>query len=231
MNDLETELRDLMRERAGGITSVPPKSLRRNRHPARAGRGRRRVVTLAAAATLALGVGVAIAQVVGSPSVTPTSDRYVIASGEQGEGSWELTLYHAEIKDPSGEMATGWCLDLDAPSANDPDRSTTTSANICTMGEEPSWSGAIGAIAAYPGFADGQSLVYGQVSEEVARVDVRIGDGEAQQATLVPAPEGTPAGLSYFAVLVPGSGEIEVVALDEDGQVLEVKGAGNVSGK
>jgi hypothetical protein len=52
-------------------------------------------------------------------------------------------------------------------------------------------------------------------------VEVRIGDGEAQAATLVPAPEGTPAGLSYFTALLPGSGEIEVVALNEAGQVLE----------
>lgn len=64
--------------------------------------------------------------------MTPTSDRYMIASGEQGDGSWELTLYHAEITDPSGEMATGWCLDLDAPSVEDPATSMTSIANICT---------------------------------------------------------------------------------------------------
>lgn len=55
-----------------------------------------------------------------------------------------------------------------------------------------------GAMSAYPRFAGGQSLVYGKVSEEVARVAVRIGDGDAQQAALVPAPEGTPAGLRLF---------------------------------
>jgi hypothetical protein len=228
MNDMETELRDLMRDRAASITDVPPVPLRTGDHPARAGRGRRKAVTLAMAATLALGAGVAIAQVVRSHSVTPTSDRYLIASGEQGDGSWELTLYHAKIEDPSGETATGWCLDLDAPSVNDPNGSTTTSANICTIDEQPSWSGAIGATAAYPGFADGQSLIYGQASEEVVTVEVSVGGGEAYQATLVPAPEGTPTGLKYFAALVPGSGEIELVAFDQDGQILEATGIGKV---
>jgi hypothetical protein len=229
MNDLETELRDLMRDRAAALTSVPPVSLLREEPPARAGRGRRRAVTLALAATLVLGAGIAIAQVVGSHSVTPTSDRYLIASGEEGDGSWELTLYQAEIEDRNGETATGWCLDLDAPSVNDPGASTTTRANICTMDGEPSWSGPVGAMAVYPGFADGQSLIYGQVSEEVARVDVSIG-GEAQQVTLVPAPEGTPAGVSYFAALAPGSGDVELVALDQNGQVLEARHIGKVPG-
>lgn len=130
---------------------------------------------IAIAATLALGAGIAIAQVLGSLSVTPISDRYVIASGEENEGSWELTLYKAVIHAPNNEKWTGWCLDLDAPSVNDPSESTTTSANVCTLDEQLSLAEAIRATAVYPGFGEGKTLIFGQVSDEVARVEVSIG--------------------------------------------------------
>jgi hypothetical protein len=222
MKDLETELRDAMRERATALTTVPPLTLPQAEESSRPGRRRRRVMTLAIAAALAVG-GVAIAEVVGSQSVTPISDRYVIDSGQEGDGSWQLSLYRAQITEPSGETAKGWCLDLDAPVVNDSGAPTTERANICTLDGGPPLSKPIGANASFPGFSGGETLIYGEVSQHVASVDVRIDGGDVQQAGVVPAPDETGLRERFFSILAAGSGDIELVARDGDGNVLEVK--------
>lgn len=78
---------------------------------------------MAAAAVLVVGASVAVAQmVVDQPLVVPTSDRFVIASGETAAGPWRLSAYQATDTvpappgDPTGpKVLRVWCLDLDQP--------------------------------------------------------------------------------------------------------------------
>ncbi|HEX9375613.1 MAG TPA: hypothetical protein VGB19_05160 [Actinomycetota bacterium] len=225
MNGLETELRDLLRDRAALLTDVHPLSLPGRDAGHRRG-GRRRAVVLALAAILVLGAGAAIAQVISSLSVTPISDRFVIASGEQGAaGSWRLTLYHAEVT-VHRETTTAWCLDLDAPSVDEPGAPATEQANICREDGEPPLSEPIGATASFPGFSEEAAFVYGQVSTEVARVEIRTESGETLEATVVRAPEETHLDMGFFHAIVPGTGEFEVVARGQEDGVLDVQRMG-----
>jgi hypothetical protein len=147
MKNIEVELRQLMRDQAATITSAPPLPRPALHRPlaTRSSRGRRRAVILAVAAILALGAGMALSQVLDDPqppTVTPVTERLVVASGETVEGPWQLTAYRAELEGQwwtgSGfvyEVRTAWCLDLDGPSSEGPGDPPTQRANACTSFE------------------------------------------------------------------------------------------------
>lgn len=144
MKNVEVELRRVMRERAAAITSAPPLPSEHadRRRGVRSGRGRRRAVVVAVAAALGLGAGVAVSQVLDSPeppTVTPVTERFVVASGDTPEGHWQLTAYRAELegqwRTESGfeyEVRTAWCLDLDGQ-VEEPGDPPTQRANACTF--------------------------------------------------------------------------------------------------
>jgi hypothetical protein len=91
MKDLEVELRRVMRDRAAVFTSAPPlpRSLLDPRQTTGRAKGRRRAVIVALAATLVLGAGVALSHVLVDPeppTVSPVTERLIVASGETAQG-------------------------------------------------------------------------------------------------------------------------------------------------
>ncbi len=221
MKNLEAELRRVMREHASTLTSAPPPpNALTETHGTRS--RRRAVVVVAAAAVLALAAGIALPQVLGPPTITPAGDRLVVAAGETEEGPWRLSAYRAQVtgsKAPGGDAATWRCLDLDAPAleeANAPEAQQNSSCTMGVGGLEP-----IGSHTRVPDFRGSEALVYGEVSGEVARLEMVLEDGQIREVTIVPAPEewNVPAG--YFASFVSGSGKVEFVARARSGEVLE----------
>jgi hypothetical protein len=216
MNDLETALKDLMRERSAVITRVPTMPIPKGRQTRR---GRSRAPVIAVAAALTLGAGAAIAKVVGDLSVTPVSDRYVIASGQLHNGPWELTLYQARVTQPTGETSVGWCLDLDGPSVNDPGASTTERANVCTRERDVVLTESIGAVLLFRRFDGDQGFLYGEVSDDVASVQVMSNDGQIRTASLVSPPKETKVRVTYFWAFAP-PGNVDVIARDGKGRAV-----------
>jgi hypothetical protein len=161
-----------------------------------------------------------------STSVTPIGDRFVIASGETEKGPWQITVYQAHL---SGQTETAqWCLDLDSAVVEDPNEPATGQANICSLGEAAQ---AIGPVAHVPDFRGDEALLYGQVSPQVTHLEVAFGDGtETAEIALIPAPAGTELSVGYFATFIADSGEVEIVAMDASGNILERQGIGGDSG-
>jgi hypothetical protein len=232
MKDVEIELRRVMRDRAAAITSAPPlhSPLPDPRRATRLGRGRRRGVIIAVAATLALGAGVALSQVLDypkPPTVTPVTERFVVASGETAEGPWQLTAYRAELagqwRTGGGfeyEVRTAWCLDLDGPVVEEPDDPPTQRANSFTFEGQEDMAEPIGVSARHQQFRGDEALVYGEISSEVASLDVNRNGVEPLQATIVRAAEWD-VPIDYFFAFVSGRGKVELVARDPNGDVLE----------
>jgi hypothetical protein len=232
--DVEVQLRRVMRERAVALTNAPPIPSPRayRRRGARLGRGRRRAGIVAVAAALALGAGVALSQVLDKPkppTVTPVTERLVVASGKTMEGPWELTAYRAELAGQwwtgSGfqrEVRTAWCLDLDGPGIEEPSDPPTQRGNACTFEGQEETGEPIGVTARIPEFRDDEALVYGEVSPNVVSVEVGRDGGLNLQATIIRAPEEWDLPVDYFFAFVPGPGNVDVEARDENGEVLEM---------
>lgn len=231
MKDVEVELRQVMRDQAEAITSAPPLPRPALDRPlaTRSSRGRRRAVILAVAAILALGAGVALSQVLDDPqppTVTPVTERLVVASGETAEGPWQLTAYRAELEGRwwtgSGfvyEVRTAWCLDLDGPAVEGPGDPSTQRANLCTFQEDPVEP--IGLTTRHPRFSADEALVYGQISSDVVSLDVERDGGQRLEASIVRAPAEWNLPVDYFFAFVSGPGKLNLVARDSNGEVLE----------
>ncbi|MGH3119207.1 MAG: hypothetical protein ACRDQ2_19235 [Gaiellales bacterium] len=233
MIDVEDELRQVMRERARTLASAPPlrslfpesESLTRQRHR------RRAVVVVATAAVLTLAAGIALAQILEEPeppTVTPAGDRLVVASGETDEGPWQLTAYRAQLAGTwwTGSehvygVRTARCLDLDGPGIEEPGEASTQQMNSCTFDGQEELIEHIGAHARVPDFVGREALVYGEVSAEVARLEIAFEDGRTQEVAIVPAPDDWNLPVGYFATFVPSSGKVGLVARNDGGEVLE----------
>lgn len=229
MNDVETMLRQVTRERAADITSAPdfPKLiLRRGR---RSWRGHRRTALAAVAVVLVVGGGAALSQMIEEPTIIPVTDQFVIASGETADGPWQLTAYRAEVEVPvrtdtglRQEVRIGWCLDFDSPAVEEPDAPPTQRMNACTLGEVKKRSvEPIGGSARIPGFRGQEALAYGEVSDEVATLDISREGGLLLHATIVRSPEEWDLPVDYFFAFVPGRGRVDAVARSQSGEVLE----------
>jgi hypothetical protein len=233
MKDVEVELRRVMREKTAAITSVPtlPGPLSDRRRDRWLGRGRRRTVVIGLAATLALGTGVALSQVLDDPeppTVTPVTERLVVASGETAEGPWQLTAYRAELEgqwrtDGGFEygVRTAWCLDLDGPAVEDQADPPTQGANACTFEGQDDTIEPIGLSARHPSFDDDQALVYGTVSSDVVSLDLERDGGQRVDATIVRAPVEWEVPVDYFFAFISGDGKVDLVARASNGEVLE----------
>jgi hypothetical protein len=233
MKDMEVELRRVMREQAAAITSAPPfpGPLSNLERISRRARSRRRGVAVAVAAALALGAGAAVSQVLDDPeppTVTPVTERLVVASGETARGAWQLTAYRAELE---GQWRTdggfeygvraAWCLDLDDPSVEQQGDPPTQRANACTFEGQEDVVEPIGMSAKHPEFLDNQALVYGEISSHVVTLDIERDGARTLQATIVRPPAGWNAPVDYFYALVSGRGKVRLVARDVNGEVLE----------
>jgi len=161
------------------------------------------------------------------PRVIPIGDRFVIASGETDEGPWQITLYQARLTDPTGETATVWCLDLDAPSVEGPSAPGTQRMNTCSLRNEPDEP--IGPVTLVPGFRGDEALLYGQVSSEVAHLELVLEGKEPRKLAVSPAPEDTGLPVGFFATFVAAADEIEIVARDGVGEILERERVGGNS--
>jgi hypothetical protein len=227
MSELETELKQVMSERAAALGGPPPlrrPSTIRGRGP-RFGPRQRVVVVAAVAAILGLAAGVALPQVLGG-SVTPVSDRFVVASGETDEGPWRITAYRAQVTGftrASGDVATGWCLDLDSPVVEDSELPGPGYANSCTVVQEGTEATAepIGTHTRIPGFDGDGALIYGEVSTAVTSLEIVLEGGDVQQVAVVRGPEAWNLPTAYFATVASGAGEVELVARDQNGEVLD----------
>lgn len=233
MKDVDVELRRVMRERAAIITSAPPLpgTLAGPRRGLRLSKGRRPAMIVAVAAAIGLGAGVAVSQVLDSPeppTVTPVTERFVVASGETPEGPWKLTAYRAELAGQwwtgSGfehDVRTAWCLDLDAPGVEGPGDPPTQRANACTFEGEEGTIEPINISARHPEFNESEALVYGEVSSEVVSLDVGRAGGQRLQATIVRAPAEWDLPVDYYFAFISGRGKVDLVARDSNGEVLE----------
>lgn len=233
MKDVELGLRRVLRDRAEAITSAPPlpSPLPDRGGTTRPGRVRRRTVIIAVGATLALGAGVALSQVLvdpAPPTVTPVTERLVVASGETAEGPWQLTAYRAELEGQwwtgSGfeyEVRTAWCLDLDGPAVEEPDDPPTQRSNACTFEGQENAIEPIGAVSRHPEFDDNEALVYGEISSDVVSLDVERDAGQRVEASIVRAPAEWNLPVDYFFAFVSGRGKVNLVARDSNGGVLE----------
>lgn len=233
MKDVEVELRRVMREHAAALTSAPPllSPLPERRRGARLGRGRRRALIVPVAAALGLGAGVALSQVLDEPepiTVTPVTERFVVAVGETNEGPWQLTAYRAQVSVPRWtgtefrqEVGMARCLDLDGPGIEEPGAPSTQRMNACTFEAEGELIEPIGASTRVPEFREDEALLYGEVSLDVVSVEVGRDRGLGLQATIVRAPEELNLPVEYFFAFVPGRGKVDVVARGESGEVLE----------
>jgi hypothetical protein len=233
MKDVEVELRRVMRDRAAAITSAPPlpSPLPDPRRATRLGRSRRRAAIIAVAATLALGAGVALSQVLDDPkppTVTPVTERLVVASGETAEGPWQLTAYRAELEgqwrtDEGFEygVRTAWCIDLDGPVVEDQGDPPTQQANACTFAGQEELVEPIGVSARHLGFDDGDALVFGEISSAVVSLDLERDGGQQVEATIVRPPPEWEVPVDYFFAFVSGRGKVNLVARDSNGEVLE----------
>jgi hypothetical protein len=161
------------------------------------------------------------------PYVIPSATGFVIASGETDGGPWQITLYPARLTEPTGETATAWCLDLDAASVGDPSAPESQQANMCSLGDEQDEP--IGPVALFPGFRDEEALLYGQVSSEVAHLELVLEGQEAREVAIAPGPEETGLPVGFFATFVAAADEIEIVARDGVGEILERKRIGGNS--
>lgn len=230
--DLGDRLRQVMIERAETIIEAPPlRALTPEGESRPRPRSRRAVLVLAAVVGLALFgavAAIAVSRVLSGPSVTPVSDRFVIASGETDRGPWRLTAYRAEVKTSSrngDESVVGaWCLDLDAAWLEG-SRSNTTAANACTHIEEGIETAGepIGVTVRVPEFDGDRSLIYGEVSHAVASVEIVQEGGETESLTIVEGPEELNLPRAYFTVLVHSDGDIRLVARSANGDVLARK--------
>jgi hypothetical protein len=160
------------------------------------------------------------------PYVIPSATGFVIASGETDGGPWQITLYPARLTEPTGETATAWCLDL-AASVGDPSAPESQQANMCSLGDEQDEP--IGPVALFPGFRDEEALLYGQVSSEVAHLELVLEGQEAREVAIAPGPEETGLPVGFFATFVAAADEIEIVARDGVGEILERKRIGGNS--
>jgi hypothetical protein len=144
-----------------------------------------------------------------SISVSPIGERFLIASGETESGPWHITVYQAHL---SGGTEVAWCLDLDSAAVEDPDQPATEQASVCSLRD--GLDHAIGPVTYVPGFRGDEALLYGQVSSEVAHLEITFGEGtETAEMAVIPAPEATGLPVGYFATFVAGTGEIEIVAI------------------
>jgi hypothetical protein len=224
---LESELRQAMLERAAELDSPPP-----FRRPSQMSRRNTRVwprrrLGLVAAVAGALGVvaGISVAQVLEPSTVVPIGDRFVVASGVTDDGPWRLTVYRAKVTGfttPSGEVAKGWCLDLDSAVVDGSNLPPHGYTNICTPDQEELDPVAepFGAAGRFPEFHGDQALVYGEVSRAVASLELRTAGGDVQQVAIVRGPEAWDLPMRYFAVFVSNPGKVDLVARDANGSVL-----------
>lgn len=225
MKELETKLREVMEERAAELAAPPP--LRRSSPlPERRFWSRRRSLLVSGvAAILGLAAGGSVAQLVEPSTVVPIGERFVVASGVTEDGPWQLTVYRAKVSGfttPSGDVAKGWCLDLDSPAVDGSDLPPHGYMNVCTPDQErldPVAEPFRGGVR-IPEFHGDAALVYGEVSTAVASLEVVGGDGDMQQVTIVRGPEGWSLPGRYFATFVSGPGKVDLVARDANGRVL-----------
>jgi hypothetical protein len=153
------------------------------------------------------------------------SDRFVVASGETEEGSWQLSVYRARLSGTNREgwdEAGWWCFDLDAPGQDGSGRPATETSNICGM-EGETTDELIGPLARYPDFQEGRSLIYGWTSREVAAVEIRASDGETRRPALVDPPKEIGLRVRFFAAFVSTERKVEILALDDQGVLLSSK--------
>lgn len=66
-----------------------------------------------------------------------------------------------------------------------------------------------------------QGPVYGEVAEGVSQVELHFEDGSSRQAAIYPSPAGLQLPFNFFVSFAPSSQDMEVVAKDRNGKVLE----------
>lgn len=169
------------------------RAARRGAEPRR--RARRRWFLATAAAALVLAAGAAAA-----------TGLLPIAEGETAHGTY--TVEPVSISDLAGiePSAGGVCLQLRLE-----DRGPSYGC-----GDAPTASQPFGLLVADP-LAEGSAerVVYGLVSDEIARISV-LGDGGQHTESATEPQAGLPG--RFFAVVAPHLGRIEVVGYDEAGR-------------
>ncbi len=167
--------------------------VRAARHQAAPRFGRRRWVLAVAAASLLLVAGAAGA----------ATGVIKIAGGNTSGGSFAIESQSAPAVG-QGERGESVCLQL-----NFADRG---SAYGC--GDEPSAEKPFGLVIADPLDGGGERVVYGLVSESIAKVSVLGGSGSQVNATTRPKAD-LPG--RFFSVVAPNDGRIELVGYSADG--------------
>jgi hypothetical protein len=110
---------------------------------------------------------------------------------------------------------------------DDPNAPETQQANVCSLRDERDEP--IGPVALFPGFRGKEALLYGQVSFEVAHMELVLEGEEAREIAIAPGPEETGLPVGFFATFVAAADEIEIVARDGVGEILERERVGGNS--
>jgi hypothetical protein len=162
----------------------------------------------------------------------PEGPHHVLASGtfETGPDSgepWQLTVWRGEEVDDSRILAlwkrhpgdVGYCWSLESKSFYNYDSSgNRTAQGTCGLIDDK--QDTIGPRLFNPAMEGGPAFAIGEVSQEVARLQIRMESGEVIKADLLEPPSdlGIPSNL-YITFLPPDSNG-EIVAYDASGQVL-----------
>jgi hypothetical protein len=164
----------------------------------------------------------------------PAGPRHVLASGtvESGEHAgetWRLVVWRGENVDDPGllelwrqnaEGADVYCWGIDGRPWTSLRYGQPVRQGGCTVLAPDLEVEPIGARTSGPVLGEGSDLVVGEVSTEVASLELRLADGEVIEADLLDPPPELGIPVRFFVEFLPPGAKGEMAALDENGTVL-----------
>lgn len=232
MTRLEAELRKVLEEKMSNVHVTAPLPRRAIRKGMRA-----RILNtgVASAVVVAVGVGSFLAaQAVLTPEATnPASGsdlsqpsatteepeiiqltpKVTVASGQQDGQPWALAAYLGVVDapglSPRDALCTGWSFGLDK-----------TPEFLCRIGHQESFGGN-GLLRSSADWTDQKTTaLLGTVAPSVAEVRLESG-ADVYNAGLYEAPVALALDFDFFVGFVPAGSDVDVVALDDSGNVLD----------
>ncbi len=144
----------------------------------------------------------------------PDGPRYVVASGAFDEGDWARYQDEEWRYVAWGDRATS-CARFEVGER------AGREGVACTHWENDDPEGHFLGRTYDPGSGDVRSIVYGQLSESVAAVELRLTTGEVVTLDAIRPPHELDVPVRYYVGFVPFSDNGEMLALDRQGEVLE----------
>ncbi|MGH2674079.1 MAG: hypothetical protein ACRDKA_06035 [Actinomycetota bacterium] len=164
----------------------------------------------------------------------PEGPRHVLASGtvESGEHAgetWRLVVWRGENEDDpdllelwrlNAEGADVYCWGFDGRPWTSVRYGQRVPQGGCTVLAPDLEPEPIGARSSGPVLGEGSTVVVGEVSTEVASLELRLNGGEVIEADLLDPPPELGIPVRFFVEFLPPGGKGQMAALNEDGKVL-----------